>query len=56
MSAVFERLAQAIEREERAVLFTVIEGRRRRHMLVLESGERVGDATCRRSLHGRPTS
>ena len=44
MSAVFGRLAQAIEREERAVLFTVIEGEPRgAHMLVLESGERVGD-------------
>jgi xanthine dehydrogenase accessory factor len=44
MSAVFERLAQAIERDERAVLFTVIEGEPvGAHMLVLESGERVGD-------------
>jgi xanthine dehydrogenase accessory factor len=41
---VFERLAQAIERDERAVLFTVIEGEPLgRHMLVLEDGERVGD-------------
>jgi xanthine dehydrogenase accessory factor len=42
--AVFERLAQAIERDERAVVYTVIEGEGvGRHMLVLESGERVGD-------------
>jgi len=41
---VFERLAQAIERDERAVLFTVIEGEPLgKHMLVLEDGERVGD-------------
>jgi xanthine dehydrogenase accessory factor len=41
---VFSRLAQAIERDERAVLFTVIEGEPLgAHMLVLESGERVGD-------------
>jgi xanthine dehydrogenase accessory factor len=41
---VFERLTQAIERDERAVLYTVIEGDGvGRHMLVLESGERVGD-------------
>ena len=44
MSAVFGRLAQAIEREERAVLFTVIEGDPLgAHMLVLEDGERLGD-------------
>lgn len=44
MSAVFDRIAQAIERDERAVLFTVIEGRGvGRHMLVLEDGERVGE-------------
>jgi xanthine dehydrogenase accessory factor len=42
--AVFERIAQAIERDERAVLFTVIEGEPLgKHMLVLEDGERVGD-------------
>jgi len=42
--SVFERLAQAIERDERAVLFTVIEGEPLgAHMLVLEGGERVGD-------------
>jgi xanthine dehydrogenase accessory factor len=40
----FERLTQAIERDERAVLFTVIEGEPLgAHMLVLEDGERVGD-------------
>ena len=45
MSAVFDRLAQVIERDERAVLFTVIEGEPLgKHMLVLESGERLGDA------------
>ena len=43
MSAVFDRLTKAIEADERAVLFTVIEGEPRgSHMLVLESGERVG--------------
>src|SRR5437870_9019733 len=42
--AVTKRLLEAIEREERAVLFTVIEGEPvGAHMLVLESGERVGD-------------
>ena len=42
--AVFDRIAQAIERDERAVLFTVIEGEPLGgHMLVLENGERVGD-------------
>ncbi len=41
---VFERLTRAIERDERAVLFTVIEGEGvGAHLLVLESGERVGD-------------
>ncbi|HEX3455605.1 MAG TPA: XdhC/CoxI family protein [Gaiellaceae bacterium] len=44
MSAVFDRIAQAIERDERAVLFTVIEGEPLgAHMLVLEDGERLGD-------------
>ena len=39
-----ERLLQAIEREERAVLFTVIEGEPLgAHMLVLEGGERHGE-------------
>ena len=41
---VTERLLQAIEREERAVLFTVIEGGPLgAHLLVLEGGERHGD-------------
>jgi len=41
--SVFERLAQVVEREERAVLFTVIEGEPLgAHMLVLEHGERLG--------------
>ena len=45
MSAVLDRIAQAIERDERAVLFTVIEGEPLgAHMLVLEDGERLGDA------------
>jgi xanthine dehydrogenase accessory factor len=42
--SVTERLLQAVEREERAVLFTVIEGEPLgAHELVLEGGERVGD-------------
>jgi xanthine dehydrogenase accessory factor len=41
---VLERLLQAIERDERAVLFTVIEGEGLgAHLLVLEGGERHGD-------------
>jgi xanthine dehydrogenase accessory factor len=41
---VTERLLQAVERDERAVLFTVIEGEPLgAHALVLEGGERVGD-------------
>ena len=41
---VLERLLAAIEREERAVLLTVIEGEALgAHMLVLEGGERVGE-------------
>ncbi|MBV8079128.1 MAG: XdhC family protein [Actinobacteria bacterium] len=41
---LFERLAEAIEREERAVLLTVVEGEPLgAHVLVLESGERLGD-------------
>jgi len=44
MSAVFDRIARAIESDERAVLFTVIEGEGvGSHLLVLESGEQVGD-------------
>jgi xanthine dehydrogenase accessory factor len=42
--SVTERLLEAIEREERAVLFTVIEGDGLgAHMLVLEGGERHGE-------------
>jgi xanthine dehydrogenase accessory factor len=42
--AVTKRLLQAIAREERAVLFTVVEGEPLgAHLLVLEGGERVGD-------------
>jgi xanthine dehydrogenase accessory factor len=42
--SVTERLLRAIERDERAVLFTVIEGEPLgAHMLVLEGGERHGD-------------
>jgi xanthine dehydrogenase accessory factor len=41
---VTSRLLEAIAREERAVLFTVIEGEAvGAHLLVLEGGERVGD-------------
>jgi xanthine dehydrogenase accessory factor len=41
---VTERLLEAIAREERAVLFTVIEGEGLgAHLLVLEGGERLGD-------------
>ena len=41
---VLERLLAAIEREERAVLLTVIEGEPLgAHMLVLEGGEQVGE-------------
>ena len=41
---VLERLLEAIGREERAVLLTVIEGEPLgAHMLVLEGGERVGE-------------
>jgi xanthine dehydrogenase accessory factor len=44
VSAVLDRIAQAIEQDERAVLFTVIEGHSLGlHMLVLEDGERAGD-------------
>jgi xanthine dehydrogenase accessory factor len=42
--SVTERLLQAVEREERAVLFTVIEGEPLgAHVLVLEGGERHGE-------------
>jgi xanthine dehydrogenase accessory factor len=41
---ITERVLQAVERNERAVLFTVIEGEPLgAHALVLEGGERVGD-------------
>ena len=41
--SLFERLRQAVEREERAVLFTVIEGEPLgAHVLALEDGERHG--------------
>lgn len=44
MSAVFDRLSRAIADDERAVLFTVIEGDGvGSHRLVMESGEQVGD-------------
>jgi len=44
MSAVLERIHAVLADDERAVLFTIIEGDGAgRHMLVLESGERVGD-------------
>jgi xanthine dehydrogenase accessory factor len=44
VSAVLDRVAKAIERDERAVLFTVIEGEPLgAHLLVVEDGERVGD-------------
>jgi xanthine dehydrogenase accessory factor len=45
VSAVLDRIHEILEREERAVLFTVIEGEPLgAHMLVLEDGERLGDA------------
>lgn len=44
MTAVFDRVKEVVEREERAVLFTVVEGEPLgAHLLVLESGERFGD-------------
>jgi xanthine dehydrogenase accessory factor len=44
MSAVLDRIHRVLQDDERAVLFTVIEGEGAgRHMLVLESGEQVGD-------------
>ncbi len=46
-----ERLLQAIERQERAVLFTIIEGDRLgAHALVLEGGERHGDGVPEEAL------
>ena len=42
--SVLERLLQVIAREERAVLFTIVEGEPRgAKLLVLENGERYGD-------------
>src|SRR5262249_46400396 len=44
VSLVVERIHRVLANDERAVLFTVIEGEGvGRHMLVLEDGERVGD-------------
>jgi len=44
MSAVFDRVREVIEHEERAVLFTVVEGEPLgAHLLVLENGEQIGD-------------
>jgi xanthine dehydrogenase accessory factor len=41
---VFDRVRDVVEREERAVLFTVVEGEPLgAHLLVLERGEQVGD-------------
>ncbi len=41
---ILERLSEVVAREERAVLYTVIEGEGiGGHMLVLEGGERLGD-------------
>jgi xanthine dehydrogenase accessory factor len=41
---VFDRVREVVEHEERAVLFTVVEGEPLgAHLLVLEGGERVGD-------------
>ena len=48
---VTDRLLEAIEREERAVLFTVIEGKGvGSHALVLEGGERRGDGVPEEAL------
>jgi xanthine dehydrogenase accessory factor len=45
VSAVLDRIHEILERDERAVLFTVIEGEPLgAHMLVLEGGERLGDS------------
>jgi len=44
VSSVLDRIHRILENDERAVLFTVIEGDPvGAHMLVLEGGERVGD-------------
>ena len=48
---VTERLLEAVEREERAVLFTVIEGEPLgAHALVLEGGERHGEGVSEEAL------
>jgi xanthine dehydrogenase accessory factor len=44
---IYERLKQVVEREERAALFTVVEGEALgAKLLVLESGETLGDGTA----------
>jgi xanthine dehydrogenase accessory factor len=49
--SVTDRLLQAVEREERAVVFTVIEGKGiGAHALVLEGGERHGDGVPEEAL------
>jgi xanthine dehydrogenase accessory factor len=49
--SVTERLLEAVERDERAVLFTVIEGEPLgAHALVLEGGERHGDGVPEEAL------
>ena len=49
--SVTDRLLQAVESEERAVLFTVIEGERLgAHVLVLEGGERHGEGVPEEAL------
>ena len=54
---MLERLLEAIEREERAVLLTVIEGAPLgAHVLVIEGGERLGDGVPGGGRSRRPTS
>ena len=49
--SVTDRLLEAIERDERAVLFTVIQGKGLgAHALVLEGGERTGDGVPEAAL------
>jgi xanthine dehydrogenase accessory factor len=49
--SVTDRLLEAIERDQRAVLFTVIQGKGLgAHALVLESGERTGDGVPEAAL------
>lgn len=44
MTPIFDRVREVVEREQRAVLFTVVEGDPLgTHLLVLEGGEQVGD-------------